>query len=207
LTRRSREAGYLLVDLIVGLGLFSFVLLFIYHVYGPTFALYQHINGQLAAQQDVRLTLDRVARGLREASTAYGRLRLYPPQAGCGGAYEGCIAFVTARDGNCTGTFQLIDGAPNWQATLYLWRDTASSELRLRCDPETTFPAVRWPPQALAPFTVIGTHVVAASVALTPVESPRPSAIAITLQEQAPTSSRLAPPILLNETIFLPQNR
>jgi type II secretory pathway component PulJ len=147
--RPSREAGFLLVDLIVGLGLLGFVLLAIYHLYGSTFVLSRDINNRLAAQQDVRLALDRVARALRETTHAFGRLRVYPAEAGCSGAYEGCLGFVTARDANCTGTFQLINGAPNWQATMYLWRDTASNELRLRCDPGTTFPVVTWPPPTL----------------------------------------------------------
>jgi len=204
--RLSYEAGYLLVDVIVGLGLFGFVLLSIYHVYGPTFALYQHINERLAAQQDVRLALDRLARALHETSTAYGRLRVYSPEAGCTEAYEGCIGFVTARETNCSGNFQMIDGRADWQATLYLWRDTSANELRLWCDTTTTFPVTRWPPRMLEAFNVIGRHVVAASVTLQPADSPRPVAVAISLQEQAPGSLR-GPVNLFNETIFLPQNR
>jgi hypothetical protein len=205
-TQPSRQEGYFLVDVIVGLGLLGFVLLSIYYVYGPTFSLYQHINGRLGGQQDVRLAVDRVARALHETSAAYGRLRVYSPAAGCAEAYEGCVGFVTARDTNCSGAFRLIDGRPDWQATLYLWRDTASNELRLRCDPTTTFPVTRWPPPTLEAFRVIGRHVVAASVTLQPVDSPRPAAIGISLQEQAPASSR-GPLDLFNETIFLPQNR
>ncbi len=200
------EAGYLLVDVIVGLGLFSFVLLAIYQIYGPTFALYQGINSRLSAQQDVRLALDRVARAVHETSTAYGRLRVYPREAGCAGAYDACVGFVTARDNNCTGTFQMIDGRANWQATLYLWRDTASNELRLRCDSMTTFPVTRWPPPTLDGFRVIGRHIVAASVILHPAGSPHLASVAISLQEQAPAAPR-DPANFFNETIFLPQNR
>lgn len=119
------EPGYLLVDVIVGIALFGFVLLAIYYVYGPTFALNQGINSRLSAQQDVRLALDRVARSLHETTAAPGRLKVYTEDTGCTGGYEGCIGFVTARDDDCTGTFQLTGGAPNWQATLYLWRGTA----------------------------------------------------------------------------------
>ena len=205
--RRSCEAGYLLVDVIMGLALFGFVLLSIYHLYGPTFALSRDINDRLAAQQDVRLALDRVARTLHETSTAYGRLRVYRPEAGCAGAYEGCLGFVTARDTNCTGAFQLVDGAPNWQATLYLWRDVASNELRLRCDPSTTFPVTAWPPPVVAPYTVVGTRIVAVSVTLEPAGDRHPSAVAIALQEQSETSLRRSPAPFFNETIFLPQNR
>ena len=205
--RVSGAAGYLLVDVIVGLALFAFVLLAIYHLYGPTFALSQSINDRLAAQQDTRLALDRVARALHETTSAYGRLRVYPAEAGCSGAFEGCIGFVTARDTDCGGTFQLIDGAPNWQATLYLWRDTQTGELRLRCDPSTTFPVTSWPPPALEPYAVIGTHVAAVSISLLPVSSPHPTAVAIALQEQAPTSMHRSPASFFNETVFLPQNR
>ncbi len=205
--RRSGAAGYLLIDVIVALGLFSFVLLAIYQVYGPTFALYQGINNRLSAQQDVRLALDRVARALHETTTAPGRLRVYAVEAGCTGPYDGCLGFVTARDADCTGAFQLIDGAPNWQATLYLWRDTVANELHLRCEPGTTFPAVKWPPPRLEPFVIVGTRVVAASITAHPEGSPRPTSIAIALQEQVPVSSRRAPATLFTETIFLPQNR
>jgi hypothetical protein len=205
--RVSEEVGYLLVDVIVGLALFGFALLAIYHLYGPTFALYRNINDQLSAQQDARLALDRVARALHETTSAYGRLRVYPGESGCSGAYEGCIGFVTARDAKCTGTFQLIDGAPNWQATLYLWRDTRSNELRLRCDPSITFPAGVWPPPVLEPYAVIGNHVAGVSIALQPAGSPRSRAIAIALREQAPPSLHRSPPMVFNETVFLPQNR
>lgn len=204
--RVSRESGYLLVDVIVGLGLFSFVLLAIYHIYGPTFSLYQHIDERLAAQQDVRLAFDRVARALHETSAAYGRLRVYQPEAGCSAAYEACVGFVTARDSKCSGSFQLIDGRANWQATLYLWRDTASNELRLSCDPTATFPVTRWPPRALEDYIVLGRRVVAASIALQPAGLARPASIAIALQEQASASSR-RPINFFSETIFLPQNR
>jgi len=205
--RASGAAGYLLVDVIVGLGLLAFVLLGIYHLYGSTFRLSQHLNERLARQQDIRLALDRVAGSLRETTDAFGRLRVYPAEAGCTGAYEGCLGFVTARDANCAGTFQLIDGAPNWQATLYLWRDTASNELRLRCDPGTTFPVVTWPPPTLDPYTVIGTRVSAASIRMQPTGSPNPASIAITLQEQAPSSGSQGQETVFNQTIFLPQNR
>jgi len=205
--RGSGAAGYLLVDVIVGLALFGFVLLAIYHLYGPTFVLSRAINDRLSAQQDTRLALDRVARALHETTSAYGRLRVYPAEAGCSGAFEGCLGFVTARDTNCTGTFQLIDGAPNWQATLYLWRDTQTGELRLRCDPSTTFPVTSWPPPALEPYAVIGTHVAAVSISLLPASSPHPTAVAIAIQEQAPTSMRRSPVSFFNETVFLPQNR
>ncbi len=203
----SEEGGYLLVDVIVGLALFGFVLLSIYQLYVPTFVLYRNINDQLSAQQDARLVLDRVARALRETTSAYGRLRVYPGDSGCSGVHEGCIGFVTARGANCTGTFQLIDGGPNWQATLYLWRDTRSHELRLRCDPSTTFPADNWPPPTLEPYAVIGTHVARVSMVLQPEGSPRPAAIGIALQEQAPTSLHRSPTMVFNETIFLPKNR
>jgi hypothetical protein len=201
-----RESGYLLVDLIVGLSLFGFVLLAIYYVYGPTFALNQGINSRLSAQQDVRLALDRVARSLRETTTAPGRLKVYTEETGCTGGYQGCVGFVTARSDDCKGTFQLIDGAPNWQATLYLWRDTASNELRLSCDRQTTFPVDSWPPRALNPFVVVGTRVVGLAVTLQETEGGRPTSIAIALREQA-AGYRGAPTNFLNETIFLPQNR
>lgn len=199
--RLSSAVGYLLVDVVVGLGLLGFVLLALYQLYGSTFALSRDINNRLAAQQDLRLALDRVAGALRETTAVFGRLRVYSAEAGCAGAYEGCLGFVTARDANCAGTFQLIDGAPNWQATLYLWRDTASNELRLRCDPGATFPVVAWPPPTLEPYTVVGTRVVGASVTL------QPASVAIALQEQAATLGTRPPATFFNETIFLPQNR
>src|SRR5713101_3484381 len=96
--RLCSDRGYLLVDIIVGLALFGFVLLSIYHLYAPMFALAQHIDEQLAAQQDVRLALDRVARAMHETTVAFGRMRAYAAESGCVGMYEGCIGFVTARD-------------------------------------------------------------------------------------------------------------
>jgi hypothetical protein len=203
------EAGYSIVDVLVGLVLLALVILSIYQLYIPTFALSQNIHEGLEAQQDVRLGLDRVARALHETSTAFGRVRLYAASSGCSGAYEGCIGFVTARDAQCTGTFRLVGGAPDWQATIYVWRDTSSNELRLRCDASSTFPASAWPP-TLEPYTVIGTRVVAASFAFQPADSPVPTAIGMALQEQASTPSRRVSryrTTSFNRTVFLPQNR
>ena len=155
----------------------------------------------------MRLALDRIAGAIHETTIAPGRLRVYSPEAGCTAAYEGCLGFVTARDANCAGTFQLIDGAPNWQAMLYLWRDVASGEMQLRCEPSTTLAALTWPPRALEPFVVIGTHIAGASIVLQPPGSPRPTSIAIAIREQPRTSQHRSPMTFFNETFFLPQNR
>ena len=193
--------------MIVGLALFGFVLLSIYQLYTPVFALARNIDEQLAAQQDVRLALDRVARAMHETTGAFGRMRAYTAESGCDGTYEGCIGFVTARNARCTGAFQLIGGAPDWQATMYLWRDSASNELRLRCDPTTTFPSVTWPPPTLVPYVVLGTHILAASVTLRPSDGPNPTALSVALQEQISTSSSRYQKSFFSRTIFLPQNR
>jgi hypothetical protein len=205
--RLFNDRGYLLVDMIVGLALFGFVLLSIYYLCTPTFVLSQHINEQLVAQQDVRLALDRVARAMHETTNTFGRMRAYTAESGCVGRYEGCIGFVTARDARCSGAFHLIGGAPDWQATMYLWRDTASNELRLRCDPTTTFPSVKWPPPTVVPYMVVGTHIVAASIAFRPSDSPNPAALSVALQEQISTTSSRYQKSFFSRTIFLPQNR
>lgn len=101
----------------------------------------------------------------------------------------------------------MIGGAPNWQAVIYLWRDTAAAELRLHCDPSTTFPSSTWPPTPLIPYTVIGTHVTAAAITLEPEGSPRPTSIAIAIQERSATPARRSPAELVNQVIFLPQNQ
>lgn len=200
--------GYSLIDMTVGLVLLGIVLLSIYALYRPTFALSRNIGQRLAAQQDVRLAIDRVARSMHETTLAYGRLRVYSAAAGCTGAYEGCIGFVTARDGDCTGSFQLVAGAPNWQATVYVWRDTAQNELRQRCDPSTTFPVALWPPPALEPYTVLGTQVVAASFTLEPLGSPTPTSVAMAVAEQIPGPPRSSLQTrFFNRTVFVPQNQ
>jgi hypothetical protein len=207
--RPHAEQGYSIVDVLVGLVLLALVLLSIYQLYIPTFTLSQNVHDGLEAQQGVRLAIDRVARALHETSTAFGRVRIYGAESGCAGAYEGCIGFVTARDMQCSGSFRLVGGAPDWQATMYVWRDTQSNELRLRCDAGSTFPARAWPP-AQEPYTVIGTKVVAASFTFQPADSPVPTAIAVALQERASTPSRAASRYQtssFNQTVFLPQNR
>jgi type II secretory pathway pseudopilin PulG len=200
--------GYSLIDMTVGLVLLGIVLLSIYALYRPTFALSRNIGERLAAQQDVRLAIDRVARALHETTMAFGRIRVYSAKAGCTGAYEGCLGFVTARDAECAGSFQLVGGASNWQATIYVWRDTAANELRLHCDPSTTFPVTTWPPPTLAPYTVIGTRVVAASFTLEPLGNPAPTSVAMAVEEQVPgpPRSRLQT-TFFNRTVFVPQNR
>jgi type II secretory pathway pseudopilin PulG len=203
--RRSTSAGYSLIDITVALMLMGIVFLSIYALYRPTFALSRDISGRLAAQQDIRLALDRLARALHETTMSFGRMRVYTPEAGCAAPYEGCIGFVTARDAGCAGSFQLVGGAPNWQATIYVWRDTSSNELRWRCDPSTTFPVTTWPPPALEPYSVIGTKVVATSFTLEPSESPAPTSVAIAVEEQVPSRSPL-PETLYNRTVFALQN-
>lgn len=205
---RARQ-GYGIVDVVVGLALLSLIVVSIYRLYLPTFALSQRLHDGLRAQQDVRLAVDRVARALHETTTAAGRLRLYPAQSGCRGAYEACVAFVTARDGGCTGTFRLVGGAPDWQATIYLWRDTASSELRTHCDAASAFPAPDWPPAALNRYTVVATNVVGASFTLRTSEDGAPTAIGVALEEQPRAAGRPsgAQRAWVNQTVFFPQNR
>src|SRR2546425_5889121 len=125
--RLCADQGFSLVEVTVGLVLFGIVLLPIYALYGQTFTFSRNIGERAAAQQDVRLAIDRLARALHETTAAFGRMRVYPAGVGCTGAYEGCIGLVTGRDAECAGSFQLVAGAPNWQATLYVWRDTASN--------------------------------------------------------------------------------
>jgi hypothetical protein len=206
MARLRTERGYSIVDVLVGLVMLALLILSIYRLYIPTFALSQNIHDGLEVQQDVRLGLDRVSQALHETTTAFGRLRVYAPGAGCTGAFEGCIGFVSARDA-CTGSFRLVGGAPDWQATIYVWRDTVSNELRLSCDAGSTFPVGVWPPP-LKPHTVIGTRVVAASFTLQPAGGPVPSAIAVALQEQASSrSTSRYHTNSFNRTVFLPRNR
>ena len=205
--RRSAEDGYSLIELTVGLVIMGIIFLSIYALYRPTLVLSGGIGERLAAQQDVRLALDRLARPLHEATMAFGRIKVYPPEAGCAGAYQACIGFVTARNAGCTGPFQRVAGAPNWQATIYVWRDTSSNEMRLRCDPSTTFPATTWPPPTLESSTVIGTRMVAVSFAFEPAGSPAPTSVAVAVEEQVAGPSRSTlPATLVNRTVFVPQN-
>jgi len=207
---RRREAGYAMVDVIMGLVLFGLVIVAVYQVFLPAFALSRSGNDRLAAQQDIRLAVDRVARQLHETTLAVGRIRVYPPAAGCTAGYEGCIGFVSARRGDCTGPFQLRGGAPDWQATIYIWRDTAANELRWRCDRSSGFPAAHWPPPSLAPYTVIGRQVAAASFALEPAGSENPMAVEIALREQPPAGARRPVALrseLFRSTVFAPENR
>jgi hypothetical protein len=208
--RRRADEGYALVDVVMGLVLFGLVLLAVYRILIPAFALSHSTDERLAVQQDVRLAIDRMARQLHETTLRPGRVRVYSPEAGCAAAYEGCIALVTARNDDCTGPFQLLNGAPDWQATIYLWRDTASNELRSRCDSDITFPPPRWPPAVLTPYRVIGTRVVAASFTLLPAGSPLPTAVAVALEEQTPAAAgprRVLHGTFFNETTFAPENR
>jgi type II secretory pathway pseudopilin PulG len=207
MTRSRSQRGYVIVDALVGIALFGIVILSIYQVFVMAFGLAQRTDDRLLVQQDVRLALDRMARVLHETTLAPGRLRIYPAEAGCTGQYDGCIGFVTARDANCGGLFHLINGSPQWQATIYLWRDAASNELRSRCDPSTTFPAGDWPPPALTPHTVIGTRVVGASFTLQPPGNAAPSAVAVMLHERVPGASPRPQGDVYLQTVIVPENR
>jgi Tfp pilus assembly protein PilV len=208
-TRRGRDGGYAMIDVIMGLVLFGLVVIAIYQLFLPAFAYSRAASERLAVQQDARLAIDRLTRPLHETTLAPGRIRVYTARAGCAGEYEGCVGFATARIDDCTGPFQLQSGAPEWRASIYVWREAGTNELRMRCDPGTTFPAPRWPPPALSPYTVIGTRVVAVSFELLPPSQALPAAIAVTLQEQLPGApgpgGRAAD--VFNHTVFVPENR
>jgi hypothetical protein len=199
----GQEHGYALVDAVTGFVLFALSVVSIYQVFIPTFALWRNSDERIVRQQDVRLVIDRLARDLHETTASSDRLQVYTAAEGCTGAYEGCIGFVTARDNTCAGVFQLApSGDPNWQATIYVWRDTASNELRRRCQEGTILPVGTWPP-TLTPYTVIGRRVIQASFAL---ES---GGIAISVREQASTASRPTyryQTSFFTRTIFVPQN-
>ena len=210
MTPQPAERGYAIVDVVMGLVLFALVIVCVYRVFIPAFTFSREAVARLSAQQDVRLALDRVARQLHETTLAFGRTRMYTAETGCTDAYEGCIGFVTARSAECGGPFQLASGAPDWQATLYVWRDTASNELRMRCDATTAFPVTRWPPPALAPYRVVGVHVTTASFTLGPEGSALPLWVAVALQEEIPAGPRRAPTsraAFANRTVFVPENR
>lgn len=208
-TLRGRDAGYAMIDVIMGLVLFGLVVIAIYQLFLPAFAYSRSANERLAVQQDARLAVDRLTRPLHETTLVPGRIRIYSDRAGCGGEFEGCIGFVTARSDGCAGPFQLQNGAPEWRAAIYVWREAGANELRIRCDPGTTFPAPRWPPPTLSPYAVIGTRVVAASFELLPVGDAVPAAIAVTLQERltaVPGHGREAADVFTH-TVFVPENR
>ena len=209
MTRRSLERGYVLVDVIMSLVLLGLVIASIYQVLTPVLGFSREANDRLSAQQDIRLAIDSVAGQLHETTLASGRLTVYPAEAGCSGAYDGCIGFVTARSDACRGRFQLRNGAPDWQATIYIWRDVASDQLRSRCDPTATFPVSQWPPPTVAPFAVVGRHITMVSFALQPNGSPNPTSVAIALRERTPTAPRfraLATDLFM-QTVFVPENR
>ncbi len=205
MTRVRWERGHTLVDVVAGVVLLTLVIFALYHVFIPTFALSRNSGERLERQQDVRLAIDRVERDVHE--TAANRITVYSAGNGCTGAYQGCVAFVTPRT-NCSDGFQISTGFPNWQATIYVWRDVAANELRRRCDTSTTFPAGLWPP-TLTPYTVIGTGIVEATFTLEPAGSPSPTSLAVALRERAATAgrSRSYQTEFYNQTIFLPQNR
>ena len=205
MTRAPGERGHTLVEVVTGLVLLALVLVAIYRVFIPVFALSRNSSERLTRQQDVRLAIDRMARDLHE--TAPTRVVVYNAGNGCDGAYQGCIAFVTPRL-SCSGDFQLAGGFPSWQATIYIWRDIATNELRRRCDETTTFSVTNWPP-ALTPYTVIGTRIIDATFALQ-LNGSTPAGVSVFLREQAATAAQTSYKYqteFLSQTVLLPQNR
>lgn len=203
--RAQREQGHTLVDVATAMVLLALTLLTVYRVFIPILALSRNSNERLTRQQDVRLAIDRLARDLHE--TAPTRVVVYSAGDGCTGAFQGCIAFVTPRL-TCAGAFQLAGGFPSWQATIYVWRDVATNELRRRCDETTTFPVTTWPP-TLTPYTLIGTSITDAAFALQ-FNGSNPAGVSVLLREQAVASSRSSHKYqteFLSQTILLPQNR
>ncbi len=200
--------GYSSADTIVGLVLFALTIVSLYQVMIPSFALWRNSDERIARQQDTRLAVDRIARDLHESTVKFGRIRAY----NCGGpaANENCaaIGFVTARDSNCTGTFQLTPtGEPFWRGVIYIWLDVPSRELRRACAPDATMPALSLPP--FIEYSVIGKELMLASFTLAPAGNSNPTTVAVALQEQAATASRPTyryQTNFYNQTIFLPLN-
>ncbi|MDR7518763.1 MAG: hypothetical protein QN123_04225 [Armatimonadota bacterium] len=194
------ESGRTSVDLVMGVVLFSLMVVSLYQVFIPTLVLSRNTTERLDRQQDVRLAIDRLARELQETTMTPPRLLTYA----CSGPYQGCIGYVTARV-NCTGQFQMTaEGYPNWQATVYVWRDTASNELRRRCDASTAFPVSAWPPATLTPFTVVARDVAEARF------TRLAAGVEVFLRERAPgalRSGRRYQTDFVNQTVFVPQNR
>jgi len=210
------DRGYSAADAVTGLVLLALTIVSLYQVMIPSFALWRNSDERIARQQDVRLAIDRIARGLHEATLEFGRMRVYNCTGA--GANENCsaIGFVTTRDNNCAGQFQYVPGTgmPEWRAVVYVWRDAATSELRWYCDTLSTQPDPTLP-AGLGPYTVIGTRLTLASFTLcnpcapTPVGSVNPIAVAVAFQEQAATASRPTyryQTNFYNQTIFLPMN-
>jgi len=200
------ERGRSSVDLIMGLVLFSLVVMSVYQVFIPTLVLSRNTTERLDKQQDVRLAIDRLARDLNE--TTMRDLVVYLPTDGCSGPYQGCIGFPTARDSSCSGVWPRVDpstGYPDWQATIYVWRDTATNELRRRCDTTTTRPASAWSSTiAVSPFTVVARDVV--EVRFTRLGT----GVELFLRERATIaaqSARRYQTEFVNQTVFVPQNR
>ena len=214
------DRGYSAADAVTGLVLLALTIVSLYQVMIPSFALWRNSDERIARQQDVRLAIDRIARGLHEATLEFGRMRVYNCTGA--GANENCsaIGFVTARDNNCAGQFQYVPGTgmPEWRAVVYVWRDAATMELRWHCDindldemPDAALPS----DLDQRPLAVIGSRLSLVSFTLcnpcapTPVGSVNPIAVAVAFQEQAATASRPTyryQTNFYNQTIFLPMN-
>ena len=137
--------GFLFIDLMVGMAVFTLVLVGIYQVFIPVLKFARSTNERLSVQQDVRLAMDRMARDVRESSMAR-RIRTYPDGGGP------AIGMVTARAG-CSGSFAIDQpsGRPYWQGIIYIVFDAASGEVRRYCDASTTIPGAA--PATTSPYT------------------------------------------------------
>ncbi len=139
-----------MVDLVAAMAIFAVVTAGIYQVFIPFLKMARSTNERLAVQQDARLAMDRMARDLRETTTAFSRLQIY------GGGTA--IGLVSARP-SCTGAFTVdaVSGRPLWQAMIYIVRDAPSQEVRAYCDAGSTFAAAA--PVTTAPYRVLAGNV------------------------------------------------
>ena len=169
--------GFLFIDLMVGMAVFTLVLVGIYQVFIPVLKFARSTNERLSVQQDVRLAMDRMARDVRE-STMARRVQVY-----AGGT---AIGLATTR-ANCTGSFTIDQpsGRSYWQGVIYIVFDAASGEVRRYCDTSTTFPAAA--PVTAGPYTTLARNVRSLTFTLTNRNvDARPDVVTIDLEEQTP---------------------
>lgn len=208
----TREHGSTLLDVLVAASIFTLIIGSVWRGFIPALTVSTVMHSRLAAQQDVRLALDRVARQIHETSLI--RLQTYVtscPSSGCPSETgpgcpvdNGCVAFSSARPA-CVGSFQLLNAKPNWQAAVYLWWDRSSQTVRMFCDATATLPAGTWPDtSSWFTYQTVGSQITAARFILQRDASFKPVSLQVSYTEQIPGSRYQRS--FSNETGYLPQN-
>ena len=179
---RGGQAGFSLIEALVGIAILLVVLLGVYQVYDAGQWLFWRAQARADVQQDIRLALERVRRELRMA-----------------GADPAATGQAAVQNPTATSVEFIIDaGASNTSALVRYDLDSTAKTFRRTVQPWT---GTGW---GAASVTTLATNVESLAFQYFPSAAlPGLTRIRITIQEVRPVPRQPAPPYQVTTDVFL----